>query len=114
MSAKAVKPAPKDKKEFVRPKESARPAASKPAAPESPESRPVPRTPIPVPRLKLKYVNELRPKLMQDLQLQNIHQVPRLVKIVLNSGLGEGTKDFKVIEEMARDIASRPGTDELE
>lgn len=63
------------------------------------------RVPVPTPRLKEFYVRELRPKLMAELPVSNINQVPRLRKIVLNSGLGEGTKDFKVIEEMSRDLA---------
>lgn len=63
------------------------------------------RTPVPTPRLKEFYIKELRPQLLKQLELKNINEVPRLRKIVINSGLGEGTKDFKVIEEMSRDIA---------
>lgn len=61
--------------------------------------------PIPVPRFKELYAGTIRGELKKTLGLKNIHQVPRLQKIVINSGLGAGTKDFKVIEEMSRDIA---------
>nr|AMR06934.1 ribosomal protein L5 [uncultured bacterium] len=71
--------------------------------------RQVHRGPAPTPRLKELYVKELRPKLLTQLQLDNIHCVPRLVKIVINSGLGEGIKDFKVIEEMSRDLSAIAG-----
>ncbi|MBI4178728.1 50S ribosomal protein L5 [bacterium] len=62
-----------------------------------------------MPRLKVRYAQELRPKLQQDLGLSNINEVPRLTKIVLNAGLGEGTKEYKIIEEMAKDLAAITG-----
>ncbi len=71
------------------------------AAPQAPRRR----EPIPAPRLKVFYMTELRPRLQQQLQLKNINQVPRLIKIVINSGLGEGIKEYKVIEAMSQDLS---------
>ena len=42
-----------------------------------------------VPRLKEKYQNEIVPALMQEFGFNSVMQAPRLVKIVLNIGLGE-------------------------
>lgn len=67
------------------------------------------KTPVPVPRLKEFYTKELRDRLKTQLQFDNINQVPVLKKISINSGLGEGIKDFKVIEEMSRDMALLAG-----
>jgi large subunit ribosomal protein L5 len=44
------------------------------------------------PRLKVRYDQEIRPALKQELGLDNIMQVPRLSKIVLNSGVGKATQ----------------------
>lgn len=52
-----------------------------------------------VPRLLEKYRKEIVPALMTELSYKNIYQVPRLEKIVINMGVGEGAHDIKVIEE---------------
>ena len=70
---------------------------------EVPAVSEIPKGPIPVPRLKVLYNTELKARLMQQLQLENINRVPRLTKISINAGLGEGIKEYKVIEEMARE-----------
>ena len=41
------------------------------------------------PRLKVRFDEEIRPALKEELGLDNIMQVPRLTKIVLNSGVGQ-------------------------
>lgn len=110
MSAQTAKPAKDMKDAASKPKKERKgpprpkPGAASAAAEEAP-AREVPRGPIPSPRFKELYAKELRQSLMAKLQLENINQVPRLRKIVINSGLGEGTKDFKIIEEMTRDLA---------
>jgi len=43
-----------------------------------------------IPRLKEKYVNEVVPQLMDKFHYENHMQVPKLVKMVINSGIGEG------------------------
>lgn len=50
------------------------------------------------PRLKRLYSAELRPALLKELGLKNIHQVPRLEKIVLNVGLGRVKEDNRARE----------------
>jgi large subunit ribosomal protein L5 len=49
--------------------------------------------------LKEKYFQEVFPSLKEKLSLQNIMQVPRLEKIVLNMGVGEATQNSKLIGE---------------
>ncbi|MCM8794029.1 MAG: 50S ribosomal protein L5 [Candidatus Omnitrophica bacterium] len=58
-----------------------------------------------VPRLLEKYKKEIVPTLLRELGYKNIYQVPRLEKIVLNMGVGEGAHDIKVIEEAMNSLA---------
>lgn len=48
--------------------------------------------------LKLAYNEKFRDQIQKELGLKNVMQVPRLDKIVLNMGLGEGTQNAKLIE----------------
>lgn len=50
------------------------------------------------PRLKVRYEQELRPQLKDELSLRSIMQVPRLTKITLNMGVGEAKTDAKVLD----------------
>ena len=50
------------------------------------------------PRLKQRYNDELRASLKEQLQLDSIMQVPRITKITLNMGVGEGKTDAKQID----------------
>lgn len=52
-----------------------------------------------VPRLKVKYDQEVAPQLKEDLGLGNKMQIPTLSKIVLNMGLGEAIADKKAVTE---------------
>ena len=54
-------------------------------------------------RLREVYTKEIHPKLMADLGLSNVMAVPRLEKIVINMGVGEGTQDKKRVETAAGD-----------
>jgi len=49
-------------------------------------------------RLKDKYIKELVPALMKDLNLTNPMAVPKLVKIVINMGVGEATQNAKLMD----------------
>ncbi|MCF8721729.1 50S ribosomal protein L5 [Nitrospina gracilis] len=51
-----------------------------------------------VPNVKQAYNEKYRSQIQKELGLKNIMQVPRLEKIVLNMGLGEGTQNAKLIE----------------
>jgi len=60
-------------------------------------------------RLKERYKKETVPALMEHYGYKNVMQVPRLDKIVLNIGLGEATRDTKVLEAAERDLAAISG-----
>jgi len=57
------------------------------------------------PRLREKYVNEIIPKLMEEFQYKNVMEVPKLVKICLNQGVGEAIADKKLIEAAAEEMS---------
>ncbi len=57
------------------------------------------------PRLYDMYLSQWRDELKEELGLQNIMQVPRLKKIVLNMGVGEGTRDEKLLVMAEEDLA---------
>ena len=54
--------------------------------------------------LKETYNNEIAPKLMKELSLTNVMQVPRLTKITLNMGVGEAIGDKKTLESAVSDM----------
>ena len=54
--------------------------------------------------LKEIYNNEIAPKLMKELSLTNVMQVPRLTKITLNMGVGEAIGDKKTLESAVSDM----------
>ncbi len=58
-----------------------------------------------VPRLKLRYRDELVQQLKGELELGNVMEVPRVVKIVVNMGVGEAIKDGKLLEGAVKDLA---------
>lgn len=61
------------------------------------------------PRLKERYRAEVRPALTQQFSYANPMQVPGLVKVVVNMGVGEAARDAKVIEGAVRDLATITG-----
>jgi large subunit ribosomal protein L5 len=56
------------------------------------------------PRLKVRFDQEIRSALKEELGLDNIMQVPRLEKIVLNSGVGRATQQASLLEGAQRDL----------
>ena len=58
-----------------------------------------------VPSLKKVYKEEIIDKLMKQFNYTTVMQVPKLVKITINEGVGEGTQDKKVVEESAAELA---------
>ena len=56
------------------------------------------------PRLKERYLAEVRDRLQSELGLDNVMQVPRLSKIVVNMGVGRATQQPSLIEGAQRDI----------
>ncbi|WP_279550462.1 50S ribosomal protein L5 [Leucobacter weissii] len=57
-----------------------------------------------LPRLKQKYREEILPALREEFGFQNVHQVPGLVKVVVNTGVGDAARDSKVIEGAINDL----------
>jgi len=64
---------------------------------------------VSTPRLKERYNAEVRPALKDELELGNIMEVPRLVKIVVNSGVGKAVAQQSLIEGAQRDIETITG-----
>jgi len=61
------------------------------------------------PRLKQKYRSELAAQLKKDLGLSNVHQVPGIVKVVVNTGVGEAARDGKIIDGAVKDLIAITG-----
>ena len=61
------------------------------------------------PRLKTKYDAELRSALQQELGLGNIMEVPRMVKIVLNCGVGKATQQASLLDGAVADLTQITG-----
>jgi large subunit ribosomal protein L5 len=58
-----------------------------------------------VPRLKVRYREELLSRLRQELGFANSLQVPRLQKVVINMGVGDALKDARMLEAATQDLA---------
>jgi large subunit ribosomal protein L5 len=61
------------------------------------------------PRLKTQYATEIIPALREEFGFPNINQVPRLVKVVVNMGVGEAARDAKLIEGAVKDLTTITG-----
>ncbi|NYD40704.1 50S ribosomal protein L5 [Nocardioides panaciterrulae] len=61
------------------------------------------------PRLKTRYREEILPALQSEFDIKNVMQVPGLVKIVVNMGVGEAARDSKLIEGAVRDLTAITG-----
>ncbi|HEX6536681.1 MAG TPA: 50S ribosomal protein L5 [Gemmatimonadaceae bacterium] len=61
-------------------------------------------TPAPTPRLKTYYDATVRPRLQQQFGLANVHQIPKLEKIVVNVGLGEAVKQPKMLDGIVDEL----------
>ncbi|MDQ6658775.1 MAG: 50S ribosomal protein L5 [Actinomycetota bacterium] len=61
------------------------------------------------PRLKTRYADEIKPAMNEQFSYGNVMQVPGLVKVVVNMGVGEAARDAKLIEGAVRDLATITG-----
>ena len=61
------------------------------------------------PRLKQKYRSEIAAQLKKDFNFTNVHQVPGLVKVVVNTGVGEAARDGKIIDGAVKDLTAITG-----
>src|SRR3990170_1487508 len=61
------------------------------------------------PRLKTRYREEILPALQTEFEIPNVMQVPGLVKIVVNMGVGDAARDSKLIDGAIRDLTTITG-----
>lgn len=61
------------------------------------------------PRLKTKYREEIAGKLFEEFSYENVMQVPGLVKIVVNMGVGDAARDSKLMDGAVRDLTTITG-----
>ena len=62
-----------------------------------------------MPRLKQRYVEELRDRLKEELGLQTVMQVPRIEKITLNMGVGEAKTEAKALDSAIEELTTIAG-----
>jgi large subunit ribosomal protein L5 len=55
-------------------------------------------------RLKKQYVENIVPKLMQNFKYKNIHQVPKIEKIVINRGIGSASQNQKMVDSALKEL----------
>lgn len=67
------------------------------------------RAPRELPRLKKRYRSEIVPALQSEFNYSNPMQIPGLVKIVVNMGVGEAARDSKIIDGAVRDLTAITG-----
>lgn len=60
-------------------------------------------------RLKLLYHEQIVPKLQEQFGYSNVHQVPKLVKVTVNRGLGEASQNAKALESSISEVATITG-----
>lgn len=61
------------------------------------------------PRLKQRYADEIKGGLFTQFGYENVMQVPGVVKVVVNMGVGDAAKDAKLIEGAIRDLSAITG-----
>jgi large subunit ribosomal protein L5 len=61
------------------------------------------------PRLKQRYADEIKGQLFTQFGYENVMQVPGVVKVVVNMGVGDAAKDAKLIEGAIRDLSAITG-----
>jgi large subunit ribosomal protein L5 len=62
-----------------------------------------------IPRLKTRYREEIVGQLREEFGFTNPHQIPGVVKVVVNMGVGDAARDSKLIEGAVRDLAAITG-----
>ena len=61
------------------------------------------------PRLKEKYLNEVKAELQKSLSIKNVNDIPKLKKIVVNMGVGAATSDHKIMDHAIEDLRTITG-----
>jgi large subunit ribosomal protein L5 len=60
-------------------------------------------------RLKQHYLDVVVPKLQQQFKYKNIHQVPAILKLVINRGVGDASQNTKILEASLKELAMIAG-----
>lgn len=60
-------------------------------------------------RLKEKYLQEVKPAMQSKFGYQNVMEIPRLVKVVVNMGVGEATQNPKSLDAAVQDMTAITG-----
>jgi|ERR1700681_2912012 large subunit ribosomal protein L5 len=76
------------------------------AAPTGP-GRPTPEGYVP--RLKVRYREEVVPKLKKEFGIDNVMAVPRVERISLNMGMGEAIQNVKILDDAVEEMAALAG-----
>ncbi len=58
-----------------------------------------------MPRLKDKYSKQVVPEMMKKFKYKSVMAVPRMLKTVINIGIGSATKDSKIMDEAVKELA---------
>ena len=98
-AAAKPKTAPKDSKKEAKSAERVPEAAAGKIAPEK----------VPIPRLKQRYHDVVVPALMKEFSYKNPMQAPKLVKVVLNVGMGEAISNAKALDHAADELGRISG-----
>jgi large subunit ribosomal protein L5 len=61
------------------------------------------------PNLKKKYLTEVLPTMQNSFGYKNVMQIPKLVKIVINAGLGEAILNHKILDTVSKELAQISG-----
>ena len=61
------------------------------------------------PRLKTKYRDDIKSALQEQFSYGNVMQVPGVVKVVVNMGVGDAARDSKLIEGAVKDLTAITG-----
>ena len=62
-----------------------------------------------IPRLKVKYTEEIAPAMMKKFEYQSVMQIPKMEKITVNCGCGEARDNAKVIDAVVADLTKITG-----
>jgi large subunit ribosomal protein L5 len=98
-AAAKPKTAPKESKKEAKSAERPQETAARKTGPER----------VPTPRLKQRYHDVVVPALMKEFSYKNPMQAPKLVKVVLNAGMGEAISNAKVLDHAADELGRITG-----
>jgi large subunit ribosomal protein L5 len=69
------------------------------------KTRPAEPNRRPLPRLKQRYREEIKASLQKEFDYANVMQIPGVVKVVVNMGVGDAARDAKLINGAVTDLA---------